>query len=344
MEYPIFYIHVEPYIVGKLGYISQLFTRFYFNLSCTDAGAYGLPNFFAEFLHWCHMYDLYRAAIIWVWPPIFGESKFGSPFRRKLNLPNRHATLVDFFWPTVFCFMECTRSLLYGPSDNQPPVQPTDQPNDQPTNPSTNQLTSGVTGHNSICPSWQNPPPIHRRLAIPFLQPYLLCRCLYCTVLLLMDCWISKNIMIILLCSLQERDGECLLAVDPSACRQRPAWRRWWQLGVSAAYNRYLSTTNACSCFFLKYACFLKYTSMIRDAFIHWHPHQLLLSCGAPYKSTLLKSRNLFLVTRLSKVDIEYSSGHTLPSSTHGYMRARFHICIGGSSSIIGGLFLHRSV
>jgi hypothetical protein len=36
MEYPIFYIHVEPYIVGKLGYISQLFTRFYFNLSCTE--------------------------------------------------------------------------------------------------------------------------------------------------------------------------------------------------------------------------------------------------------------------------------------------------------------------
>jgi hypothetical protein len=25
MEYSIFYIHVEPYIVGKLGYISQLF-------------------------------------------------------------------------------------------------------------------------------------------------------------------------------------------------------------------------------------------------------------------------------------------------------------------------------
>ncbi len=36
MEYPIFYIHVEPYIVGKLGYISQLFTKFYFNLSCTE--------------------------------------------------------------------------------------------------------------------------------------------------------------------------------------------------------------------------------------------------------------------------------------------------------------------
>ncbi len=35
MEYPIFYIHVELYIIGKLGYISQLLTRFYFNLSCT---------------------------------------------------------------------------------------------------------------------------------------------------------------------------------------------------------------------------------------------------------------------------------------------------------------------
>jgi hypothetical protein len=32
MEYPIFNIHVEPYIVGKLGYISQLLMRFYFNL------------------------------------------------------------------------------------------------------------------------------------------------------------------------------------------------------------------------------------------------------------------------------------------------------------------------
>jgi hypothetical protein len=27
MEYPVFYIHVEPYIVGKLGYKSQLSTR-----------------------------------------------------------------------------------------------------------------------------------------------------------------------------------------------------------------------------------------------------------------------------------------------------------------------------
>jgi hypothetical protein len=39
MEYPIFYIHVEPYIVvvEKLGYISQLLTRYYYcNLSCTE--------------------------------------------------------------------------------------------------------------------------------------------------------------------------------------------------------------------------------------------------------------------------------------------------------------------
>jgi hypothetical protein len=36
MEYSIFYIHVELYIVGKLGYIPQLLTRYYFNLSCTE--------------------------------------------------------------------------------------------------------------------------------------------------------------------------------------------------------------------------------------------------------------------------------------------------------------------
>jgi hypothetical protein len=36
MEYPIFYIHVEPYFVGKLGYIFQLLMRYYCNLSCTE--------------------------------------------------------------------------------------------------------------------------------------------------------------------------------------------------------------------------------------------------------------------------------------------------------------------
>ncbi len=36
MEYPIFYIHLKLYILAKLGYISQLLTRFYFNLSCTE--------------------------------------------------------------------------------------------------------------------------------------------------------------------------------------------------------------------------------------------------------------------------------------------------------------------
>jgi hypothetical protein len=36
MEYPIFYIHMEPYIVGKLGYISELLMRYYCNLSCTE--------------------------------------------------------------------------------------------------------------------------------------------------------------------------------------------------------------------------------------------------------------------------------------------------------------------
>jgi hypothetical protein len=149
------------------------------------------------------MYDLYRAAIIWIWPPIFGKSKFSSPFRRKINLPNCHATLVDFFLAyQIMFFKECTRSLLCGPSDDQPTNQLTDQLNDQPTSAPTDQPTSGVTGHNLICPRWQNPPPIHQQLAIPLLQPYLLRRCLYCAVLLLMDCWISKNIMIILHCSL----------------------------------------------------------------------------------------------------------------------------------------------
>ncbi len=36
MEYSIFYIHMEQYIVGKLGYISQLLMSVYFNLSCTE--------------------------------------------------------------------------------------------------------------------------------------------------------------------------------------------------------------------------------------------------------------------------------------------------------------------
>ncbi len=34
--YSIYYIHVEPYIVGKLGYTPQLLTRYYCNLSCTE--------------------------------------------------------------------------------------------------------------------------------------------------------------------------------------------------------------------------------------------------------------------------------------------------------------------
>jgi hypothetical protein len=86
------------------------------------------------------MYDLYRAAIIWVWAPIFGESKFGSPFRRKINLPNCHATLVDFFWPTKFCFLmsvpdPCYVDLLMANrlTKDQPTERPTNQPTDQPT-------------------------------------------------------------------------------------------------------------------------------------------------------------------------------------------------------------------
>ena len=40
MEYPIFYIHLEQYIVGKLGYIPQLFTRYFCNKSCTEGVIY----------------------------------------------------------------------------------------------------------------------------------------------------------------------------------------------------------------------------------------------------------------------------------------------------------------
>ncbi len=107
----------------------------------TYAGAYGLLNSLAEFLRWCCMYDLYRASLIWVWVPIFGESKFGSPFHQKINLPNCHATLVDFFWPTKFCFLGVYQILamwtFWQPTDrptDQPTERPTDQPTDRPTN------------------------------------------------------------------------------------------------------------------------------------------------------------------------------------------------------------------
>jgi hypothetical protein len=57
MEYPIFFIHVELYIVGKLSYISQLLRRFYFNLSCTERvtlfdtpAAHGLEELFSDVL------------------------------------------------------------------------------------------------------------------------------------------------------------------------------------------------------------------------------------------------------------------------------------------------------
>ncbi len=152
------------------------------------AGAYGLLNFLAEFLRWCRMYDLYQPAIIWVCAPFFGKSKFHSPFRRKIYLPDCHATSVDFIRPTELCLLRSVPDPCY-----------------------VDLLMLLVSSHNSICPRLQNPPPIHRRLAIPFLQLHLLRRCLYCAVLLLMDRWISKNIMIILRCSLRERYGECLL-------------------------------------------------------------------------------------------------------------------------------------
>ncbi len=49
-EYPIFYIHMDPYIVGKLGYISQLLTRYYCNLSCTEA-VISLPRYTDTQIH-----------------------------------------------------------------------------------------------------------------------------------------------------------------------------------------------------------------------------------------------------------------------------------------------------
>ena len=45
MEYPIFYIRLEQYIVGKLGYIPQLFTRYFCNLSYTEAFPIGNPRY-----------------------------------------------------------------------------------------------------------------------------------------------------------------------------------------------------------------------------------------------------------------------------------------------------------
>ncbi len=92
------------------------------------------------------MYNLYRAAIIWICVPIFGESKFRSPFRWKINLPICHATSVDFFWPTKLCFLRsvpdpCYVDLL---KTDQPMRRPTTRPNDQPTN-LTNQPTDRPT-------------------------------------------------------------------------------------------------------------------------------------------------------------------------------------------------------
>jgi hypothetical protein len=106
------------------------------------------------------------------------------------------------------------------------------------TNRSTNRPTNQTTDIRSDRPqldlskmaeSSPDPP----MACILLLQLYLLRRCLYCAVLLLMDCWISKNIMIILCCSLQEHNGKCLLVADASAHQQQPAW--WWGGGSFAS-------------------------------------------------------------------------------------------------------------
>jgi hypothetical protein len=148
-------------------------------------------------------------------------------------MPHQYA---DFFLAyQILFFKECTRSLLCGPSDDQPTNQPTNHPNDKPTNPPTNRLTSRVTSHNSICPRWQNPPPNPPTACYPHPStvPPVPLSILCC---LAPDGSLDlQNIMIILHCSLQERDGKCLLAADASARQQWSVW--WWrrQLGVSAA-------------------------------------------------------------------------------------------------------------
>ncbi len=85
----------------------SMFTFHFFSRTtwtALKASVYGLQFFLAKFLRWCRMYDSYRAAIIWVCVLIFVESKFRSPFRRKIYLPNCHATSVYFIWPTKLFF------------------------------------------------------------------------------------------------------------------------------------------------------------------------------------------------------------------------------------------------
>jgi hypothetical protein len=104
-------VHMTPYSEKKQ---QKTLEVSHYGLQNRDyAGAYGLPNFWAKFLRCYHMYDLYQAAIIWIWPPFFGKSKFGSPFCWKINLSNCHATSVDFFWHTKFCFLRSVPDPCY---------------------------------------------------------------------------------------------------------------------------------------------------------------------------------------------------------------------------------------
>ncbi len=90
--------------------------------------------------------------------------------------------------------------------------------------------------------------------------------------------------------------------------------------------GRYLSTTNACSNFEvmvikktfseMSWVKWLMNTvsnaSKIQDAFTKsWHLHQLLLSCGAPYKSTLLEIRNSSLASKFGSKFWPYNSAHS---------------------------------
>jgi hypothetical protein len=58
MEYPIFHIHLEQYIVEKLGYIPQLFTRYFCNLSCTEGVSFF--QFILPFIAMCPL-----AKLVW---------------------------------------------------------------------------------------------------------------------------------------------------------------------------------------------------------------------------------------------------------------------------------------
>jgi hypothetical protein len=87
----------------------------------------------------------------------FGKSKFRSPFCWKINLPNRHALLLDFIWPTVLCFLRSVPDFCYVD------LLTTDQQTHRPTNQTTNQpfrLTYQPTNHSTNQPTdiWSDRP------------------------------------------------------------------------------------------------------------------------------------------------------------------------------------------